>query len=78
MFLTTWAAAVLLPLCSPAASERIVRPGGDVDIIETNAEAQFTTYRRELCKPGITNREVQWSVRFDQQPVPTTSATSIR
>ena len=58
MFLTTWV-AVLLPLCSPAASEQIVRPDGDVDLIETNAEAPFTTYRRELRNPGTTNREVK-------------------
>jgi alpha-L-fucosidase 2 len=57
---------LLLPLCSPAATERVVRPDGDVDLIETEAGAPFTTYRRELRNPGDTDREVR-IVEFTRQ-----------
>ena len=51
--------AMLLPLGAPAATQRIVRPDGDVDLLETQAGAPFTTYRRELRNPGPTAREVR-------------------
>jgi len=58
---TIWAlwAASLLPLCLPAAPERIIRPDGDVDLIETQAGLLFTTFRRELRNAGPNDREVR-------------------
>ena len=58
IILITWAAA-LLPLLSLAATERIARPDGDVDLIETQAGSPFTTFRRELRNPGTSDREVR-------------------
>ncbi len=57
--LAALAAVMLLPLCSPAATERVVRPDGDADLIETGSASPFTTYRRELRNPGTTDREVR-------------------
>ena len=51
--------ALLLPLSLPAATERIVRPDGDVDLIETGAGSPCTTFRRELRNPGPADREVR-------------------
>jgi hypothetical protein len=53
------ATLLLLPLASPAATERLVRPDGDVDVIETDAGSPFTTFRRELRNAGPPNREVR-------------------
>ena len=71
IILITWAAA-LLPLLSPAATERIARPDGDVDLIETQAGSPFTTFRRELRNPGTTDREVR-VIEF-ARPVPLAGA----
>lgn len=51
--------AVLLPLCVSAATERIPRPDGDVDLVESRAGSPFTLFRRELRNPGSQDREVR-------------------
>jgi len=52
-------AAILLPPGLPAATERIPRPDGDVDLIETQTEPPFTIFRRELRNTGNSDREVR-------------------
>jgi len=51
--------AIILSPGLPAATERIPRPDGDVDLIETRAESPFTVFRRELRNPGNSDREVR-------------------
>lgn len=48
-----------LPGNVTAKPERIVRPDGDVDLIENLAGSPFTTFRRELHNPGPMEREVR-------------------
>jgi hypothetical protein len=60
------AAAALLPLFSQAAIERITRPDGDVDLIETQPGSPFTICRRELRNPGAAEREVR-VIEFTRQ-----------
>jgi len=55
-----------LPLLSQAGTERIAHPDGDVDLIETEVAAPFTSFRRGLRNPGTTNREVR-VVEFTRQ-----------
>ena len=57
--LTVLCSALLVPLSLPAAIERIPRPDGDVDLIETQTGSPFTTFRRELRNPGPNDREVR-------------------
>lgn len=52
-------AALLMPLLAPAATERIDRSDGDIDLIETGTGSPFTLYRRELRNSGATDREVK-------------------
>jgi hypothetical protein len=49
----------LLPVCLADGNERIIRPDGDVDLIDTQSGSPFTTIRRELRNPGFTDREVR-------------------
>ena len=49
-------AALFIPLCASAGTERRVRPDGDVDLVET--QAPFTVLRRELRNTGGTDRVV--------------------
>ncbi len=51
--------AALLAQGLPGATERIVRPDGDVDLVESQAGAAFVVYRRELRNPGAEVREVR-------------------
>lgn len=58
MSLNTTHAAGLLRGFSTTV-ERIPRPDGDVDLIETQRGSPFTLYRRELRNDGPTDREVR-------------------
>lgn len=71
------AVAVLLPVGVFGATERIVRPDGDVDLIETQTGSPFKVYRRELRNPGTTDREVR-TIEFVQSVALTASAESYR
>ena len=42
-----------------AATDRIVRPDGDVDLIEKRAGTPFASYRRELHNSSTTDREIR-------------------
>jgi hypothetical protein len=59
-------AALLLPFGLPAATERMARADGDVDLVETRAGSAFTTFRRELRNPGPEDREVR-TIEFVRQ-----------
>lgn len=50
--------ALVLTPCLLAATERTVRPDGDVDWVETREGTPFVTLRRELTNPGPGEREV--------------------
>lgn len=67
------ALALLLPPAH-AALERVPRPDGDVDLIETEPGSPFTQWRRELRNPGSTDREVR-TLTFTR-PLPLPGATA--
>lgn len=72
MVVTASIVVMLLPLGLSAITERVSRPDGDVDLIETQANAPFTTFRRELHNRGSQDREVR-VIEF-VRPVPLAGA----
>jgi alpha-L-fucosidase len=73
----TLCALLLLPLYLPAATKRVSRPDGDVDLVETQAGSPFTIIRRELQNPGTKDREVRM-IEFVQPVTLVGSATEYR
>ncbi len=64
------AISILLSVSATAGTRRIVRPDGDIDLIETGPKSPFTTYRRELHNHGMQDREVRSLEFVHQVPLP--------